>query len=234
MKRAFDLTVTLLASVAWAPVLLLSGLAIWVLDGRPILYLSRRRVFRSRSAPVPKLRVMRRDAEKLANRATVPLDGVRFLNIPPDSPLYSGVGRILEQCCLTELPQLFQVLRGDMSLVGNRPLPEDVIAALKEAFPEAEDRFLTKTGLTGPVQLVGRQNISDETRLRIETTYCRISLESYSPVMDFLILLYTVMFACRLKPQLSPAEVEEFLMGFARPEAVPASAFPSAAEHTGP
>jgi lipopolysaccharide/colanic/teichoic acid biosynthesis glycosyltransferase len=214
VKRAFDLIVTVLASVVWAPVLVLSCLAILVLEGRPLLYVSKRRVYAKRSTRVFKFRTMRRDADRIANRSTVPFEGTRFLNIHPDSPLYTRVGRILERCCFTELPQLVHVLAGEMSLVGNRPLPEDVVAALKEAFPDAEERFLTPAGLTGPVQLVGRESLRDDERLRIEIAYCRLAAGAYSMRLDFLILLYTVLMGARLSNHFSVAEVEDLLARF--------------------
>jgi hypothetical protein len=93
-----------------------------------------------------------------------------------------------------------------MGVVGNRPLPENVIRALREEFPWAEDRFLTPAGLTGPVQLVGRDAISDEARLTLEVEYCKGCLDSYSARLDFLILWYTVLIALRL---CRPMTIEE-------------------------
>ncbi len=214
-KRAFDLIICILAAPLWIPVLALSSLAILVTNGWPVLYCSHRRVYRSRSIRVIKFRAMVRNAEKIVNRQTVPLNGERFLNIPRSSPAYTRMGRLLEICSLTELPQLLHVLTGEMSLVGNRPLPEDVIAALREEFPYAEDRFLTQCGLAGPTQLAGRDRLSDEKRLRIEIGYCRLCLEAYSPRLDLVILLYTVLICLRLKRKLSTEAVVALMERYA-------------------
>lgn len=138
---------------------------------------------------------MRRDAERIVNRDTVPVTTTRFLNVPIDSPLYSPVGRVIERCMLTEIPQLVHVLSGQMSLVGNRPLPENVISALSREYPDAELRFEAPTGLTGVAQLIGRDFISDSDRLRIEIAYCQSVLTRYSFVLDIKILFFTVMLA---------------------------------------
>ena len=147
----------------------------------------------------------------------MPIEGVRFLNIPHDSPLYSGVGRMLERSCFTELPQLLYVLRGTMSPVGNRPLPENVIDALREAYPGAEDRFNTPAGLTGPIQLAGRDNLTDVQRLRIEIRYCDVARSSYSMSLDFMILLYTVLVVSGLHRSFTCEEIEELLSRYDRP-----------------
>src|SRR5262249_48509372 len=193
----FDLIVTLLAAVTWVPAIALSCVAILIFDGPPVFYISRRRVHRDRSINILKFRTMRRDADKVANRQTIPEEGVRFLNIPNDSPLYTRVGRVLEALCFTELPQLLHVLSGQMSLVGNRPLPENVVAAIKRDYPQVEERFDTPAGLTGPVQLVGRERLSDDQRLALEIHYCRMAQSTYSIWVDFQILLYTVLVVAR-------------------------------------
>lgn len=214
MKRLFDLVVTFLAAVTWVPALLISCIAIVVFDGRPVFYVSRRRVYRDQSIDVYKFRTMRRDADKIANRQTVPQEGVRFLNIPNDSPLYTRVGRMLERLCFTELPQLLHVLAGRMSLVGNRPLPENVVAAIKRDYPQVEERFDTPAGLTGPVQLAGRERLSDDQRLALEIHYCRLARSAYSMRLDFLILLYTVVVVGRLRRSFTFAEIEQLLAHF--------------------
>ena len=215
-KRIFDLVLCVLTVIVWSPALLLCATAIWLFEGRPILYISTRRVFRSQSLRLLKFRTMIKNAEKIVNRDTVPTQGVRFLNIPLDSPLYTRTGRIIEQCFLTELPQIFHVLKGGMSIIGNRPLPENVISALKKLYPQTEDRFLTKCGLTGPVQLVGREALSDEDRLMLEIEYCRVCLYSYSLRLDFMILLYTVLIAVRILKPCSISDVHHLLMKYAK------------------
>jgi len=214
VKRLFDLIVTLLAAVTWLPTVLISSLAIIVFDGRPVFYVSRRRVYRDQSIDILKFRTMRRDADRIANRQTIPEEGVRFLNIPSDSPLYTRVGHVLELICFTELPQLFHVLSGRMSLVGNRPLPENVIAAIRRDYPQVEERFDTPAGLTGPVQLAGRERLSDEQRLALEIHYCRVARSEYSVWLDFLVLLYTVLVVVRLRRSFTIAEIERLLMRF--------------------
>jgi len=237
VKRVFDVVLTVLAMLAWVPALILAGLAILVLEGWPVLYVSRRRVLRDRVQRVVKFRTMRRDAHLIANRATVPYDGTRFLNLPPDSPLYTPVGRVIERLCITELPQLFHVLAGEMSLVGNRPLPDDVFAALLELDPAAGERFDTPAGLCGPAQLAGRERLTDRDRLRIESAYCRVARTAYSPRLDFLILVNTVLMGSRLRPHFDLAEVEALVARYDRSPAVRAvrarTSVPAGAEAQG-
>lgn len=192
-KRVFDCVVTGLTVPLWLPLLVVCGSAIWVFDGRPIFYVSTRQTALARTGPVFKFRTMRRDADKIANRDTVPIGNRRFLNISADSPLYTAVGRRIERLGLTELPQLLHVLSGRMSLVGNRPLPGRVMDVLRESHPDVDDRFLTKAGLVGPVQLVGRDNLSDSERLWLEARYCRLAAGSgYAIGLDLRLLCFTV------------------------------------------
>ncbi|WP_028654713.1 sugar transferase [Nocardioides sp. J54] len=201
-KRVFDLFVAVTAAIAWVPVLLGASLMVLLMSGRPVFYRSNRWVRNGEMVRTIKFRTMVKNADKLVNRTTVPVEGVRFLNIPPDSPLYTRPGRILEGLGLTEIPQLIHVLRGEMSIVGNRPLPDAVMKCLREEFPYADDRFLTPAGLTGPVQLVGRDSLSDSERLRIEGAYCRAVLHGYRLRLDFTVLLSTVLIVAHLKKPL--------------------------------
>jgi lipopolysaccharide/colanic/teichoic acid biosynthesis glycosyltransferase len=218
-KRAFDLTVCLLLSPVWVPVLAFGALLILCFEGRPIFYVSLRRVFREQSIRLLKFRTMIRDADKLANRETVPVDGVRFLNLPRDSPLYSRTGRLIERFHLTELPQILHIITGEMSFIGNRPLPANVVACLQADFPRAEDRFLVRGGLTGPVQLVGRTKLSDEERLRMEAEYCNLCSRSYSVILDSTILLRTVLSCLGIQRFLRPEEVFALLTRHTAPTA---------------
>lgn len=211
-KRVFDLMAVLLSSPLWAIALLGGSLLILATSGPPVFYRSRRRVYRDQQATVWKFRAMVRNAERVANRETVPIQDQAFLNIPSCSPLYTRVGRLLERLSLTEIPQVFHVLSGRMSLVGNRPLPENVIAALKARHPEVEERFASRAGMCGPVQLAGRDRISDGDRLRIEIAYCRHCLESYSWLVDLRILAGTVLRCLRLRRPLPVGEIEAMLL----------------------
>ena len=199
-KRALDIVITGLAAVIWVPVLSLAALSVLVLSGRPVLYRSMRRVSNDDVLRIVKFRTMVKNAEALVNRSTVPIQNdVRFLNIAPDSPLYTRIGRLLERCGITEIPQLVHVLRGQMSIVGNRPLPENVVAALADEYPTASDRFLTKSGLTGPAQLVGRSALTDLERLTLEGAYCRACVRRYSVWLDVSILFATVLIVIGIK-----------------------------------
>ncbi|MEH3066732.1 MAG: sugar transferase [Aeromicrobium erythreum] len=193
-KRALDLFLTVAGAIVWVPVVLTVAAGILLAEGRPVFYRSRRRVSSDEVVLLTKFRTMVRNADKLVNRDTVPVDDTtRFLNIPADSPLYTRIGRFVERFALTELPQLWHVVRGDMSVVGNRPLPQNVIDCLREEFPQVTDRFLTRAGLTGPAQLVGREALGDAERLDLEAAYCRACLNGYQARLDIVILAATIL-----------------------------------------
>jgi lipopolysaccharide/colanic/teichoic acid biosynthesis glycosyltransferase len=210
-KRLFDLLVCLSAAIAWLPTVLLICLVSFVVQGRPLFYTSTRRVFLRQSARVPKFRAMVKNAEQLANRDTIPVSDQRFLNLDLDSPLYTPLGRFLERSQLVEIPQFFLVLQGKMSLVGNRPLPENVIASLLEIYPDTERRFDSPAGVAGPTQLIGRGKISDVERLDLEILYADFCIKRYSPWVDFLILLHTVLVTLSVKKAYSVDEIRKLL-----------------------
>lgn len=218
-KRTFDLVIALASAVIWLPGLIGGALLVLILSGRPVFYRSPRWVRTDRMVRTIKFRTMVKNADKIANRTTVAVEstGTRFLNIPPDSPLYTRPGRILEGLGLTEIPQMIHILRGEMSIVGNRPLPESVLSCLREEFPHADDRFLTSAGLTGPVQLVGRDSLTDAQRLEIEGSYCRAVLTGYRARLDFLVLVQTVFIVAHLRKPLSYQEVLDLIARHSAP-----------------
>jgi lipopolysaccharide/colanic/teichoic acid biosynthesis glycosyltransferase len=215
-KRYLDLALVFLGAPVWFPLLALGAVFIVATSGWPAFYVSTRRVYRSQTIRLMKFRAMVKHADRIANRETVPLAGQRFLNIPKDSPLYTPAGRWIERFFLTELPQVLHVLAGQMTIVGNRPLPENVSDALREKYPNAGDRFAVRSGLMGPVQLVGRELVSDDARLRLEIAYCRLCLESYSVSLDIALLAHTVFVLLRTLPQRTASEVEELMERYAR------------------
>lgn len=206
-KRVFDLIVGSAMALLIMPTFLLFALAILVLEGRPVFYVSQRRSGPGPAMPIAKFRTMRRDADRIANRETVPVATQRFLNLPITSPLYTPVGRLVERLMLTEMPQLRDVLAGRMSVIGNRPLPDNVVASLREEFPNVEERFLAPAGLTGPIQLIGREAVSDADRLRIEIAYCHLVRTAYSPLLDLNILIATVVGGIIENRRMTPQDV---------------------------
>lgn len=203
-KRVFDVAVICLAAVVWVPVVAIAGLAVLVFSGRPIFYRSRRWVGPSAAIEMVKLRVMVPNA----NKVVAPVDAGRFLNTPPDSPLYTPVGRILDRLGLNEIPQFVHVLRGDMTIVGARPLTEMVREALVEQHPDLDRRWETPAGLTGLPQLIGRHGVTDAQRLELEAAYSHRAATRPSILLDFKILLYTVLITFGL---MQPMTVEKAL-----------------------
>jgi lipopolysaccharide/colanic/teichoic acid biosynthesis glycosyltransferase len=195
-KRLFDVVVVSLAALAWVPVVAITSIAVLLLSGRPVFYRSRRWVSANQAITMAKFRVMIRDADKV----TSPVEAGRFLNTPSGSPLYTGIGRVLERLGLTELPQLFHVLRGEMTIVGPRPLTDVVRNCLLEQHPDLDLRWANEpAGLTGLPQLVGREDLTDTQRLLLEEAYDRMAGSRYRITTDFMILLYTVLIVIRLK-----------------------------------
>lgn len=194
-KRAFDIVVVSLAAVAWVPVVILTAACVLLLSGRPVFYRSDRSVGPRRVINMVKFRVMVPDAHRIA----VASSPDRFLNHPADSPLYTRTGRFLERWGLTELPQFFHVVSGSMSIVGSRPLTSAVDASLRARHPRVDDRYMTPAGLTGPPQLVGRDALTSDERLYLESSYCRAVATGYRFRLDFLILLYTVLIVLKIK-----------------------------------
>ena len=217
-KRLFDCTVTLLVAPLWMPVLAVCAALILLLEGRPVFYVSQRQIGIGVVRSVLKFRTMQRNADKILNRDTVPVIKTGFLNIPRDSAVYTPIGRLIERLALTELPQLLHVLSGRMSLIGSRPLPERVMEVLRATYPDADDRFLTKAGLTGPVQLIGRDSITDADRLALEIEYCQMAAgRGYRVRLDLWLLLYTVLVVIVPGRLLTVAKVRNKMCALAGP-----------------
>lgn len=219
-KRVFDITVVSLAAIVWLPVVAIAGLAVLLLSGRPILYRSDRWVGPGSLIAMIKLRVMVPDAASRPDTA----EGDTFLCTVPGSDLYTPVGRILDKLGLNEIPQFVHVLKGDMSIVGARPLTHAVKQALVDHHRFIDDRWLTPAGLTGLPQLVGRDALTADDRLRLEAAYSRRVLQHYQVGVDFKILLYTVLITFGLK---RPLTVDQALAVVNRPRAAAVGAVPA-------
>jgi sugar transferase (PEP-CTERM system associated) len=179
VKRVLDLVVATAMLVVLAPVMAAAALVIFVTDGAPVLY-SQDRVGRGgRPYRIWKLRTMRRDAEKL---------GAAWAK--DDDPRVLPAGRFLRRARLDELPQLWNVLRGQMSLVGPRPERGVFLEELKERYPLFQLRELVKPGLTGWAQLrYGYGSTIEEQARKLE--YDLYYIKNTSLFLDLVCLLAT-------------------------------------------
>lgn len=182
VKRLFDIVIAAGLLILSAPILLLAMAAIRLSDPGPATFVQQRIGFRCRRFNMYKLRTMRNDsavpAEALAGESV-------FLKLRGD-PRVTPVGQFLRRTSIDELPQLINVLRGDMSLVGPRPL---LISDFRK-FPKDKQllRFAMPPGLTGLWQVNGRSETSDEFRIQLDLHY----VERFSLWADLVILAKTV------------------------------------------
>ena len=185
LKRVFDVIVSAAAIVVLAPVMLAIGLAVRLSSRGPALFKQVRAGRNGEPFTILKFRTMCRDAEERINEVISPdeLDEPMF-KLRHD-PRVTKVGRVLRRTSLDELPQLLNVLRGDMSLVG--PRPEEMW--LVERYGETQRfRLQMRPGLTGPMQVHGRGELNFQERLAVEREY----VENYSLRKDLKILLRTI------------------------------------------
>jgi lipopolysaccharide/colanic/teichoic acid biosynthesis glycosyltransferase len=183
IKRAIDVTGAAILIALLTPVLLTAAVAIRLDSRGPVLFRQRRTGRHGREFQVLKLRTMRVGSERQrqALAGSNETDGHLF-KIRED-PRVTNTGRWLRRYSLDELPQLFNVLTGQMSLVGPRPLPRE-----DSAFTgHARQRLLVRPGLTGLWQISGRSDLSWDETLRLDLTY----VETWSLRLDLLILART-------------------------------------------
>ncbi len=189
VKRGLDVLLSLCAIVVLSPVLLLTAAAIALDDGFPVLFVQQRVGRRKRLFGMFKFRTMRRDA---------PHDMPTHL-FPDQHAFLTRTGRFLRRTSLDELPQLFHVLSGKMSLIGPRPAlwnQDDLIAA-RDQYQDTEGRTINdlRPGLTGWAQINGRDELSIEEKASLDGEYLhRLSLR-----MDVLCLLRTVSYVLRAR-----------------------------------
>ncbi|MDE7297547.1 MAG: exopolysaccharide biosynthesis polyprenyl glycosylphosphotransferase [Lachnospiraceae bacterium] len=178
-KRALDLIISCAAIIVLSPILLLTAAAIRVEDGGPVLYRQCRLTKDGRKFNVLKFRSMCVDAEK---------DGIARLSTGPEDERVTKVGRFIRRARIDELPQLFCVLRGTMSLVGPRPERPEIAAVYEREIPEFQLRLQAKAGLTGYAQVYGKYNTTPYDKLQMDLMY----IAHPSIIEDLRILFATV------------------------------------------
>lgn len=161
-KRLFDVVCSGLALLALSPVMLVVALAIKMTDGGPVFYKQCRLTKNGKEFMVHKFRSMRIDAEK---------DGVARLSTGDKDDRITPIGRIIRKVRLDELPQLIDILKGDMSVVGPRPERPEIAAQYMEELPEFALRLQAKAGLTGYAQVYGKYNTTPYDKLQMDLMY---------------------------------------------------------------
>jgi exopolysaccharide biosynthesis polyprenyl glycosylphosphotransferase len=178
IKRAFDMLASLLGLVILSPLLLLTIVAIKLCDGGPVFYRQTRLTKDGKEFQILKFRSMRVDAEK---------DGSARLSTDNDDRI-TPVGRFLRKCRLDELPQLWNILRGDMSFVGPRPERPEIAAIYSETISAFPLRLQVKAGLTGYAQVYGKYNTGPYEKLEFDLLY----IKNMSVLTDIRLLFATV------------------------------------------
>ena len=178
IKRVFDILISLLLIILTSPIMLLTAIAIVCYDRGPVLYKQIRCTKDRKEFKIMKFRSMRVDAEK---------DGVARLAQKNDSRI-TPVGKFIRSCRIDELPQLFNILAGDMSFIGPRPERPEIIKQYLEDMPEFAFRMKVKAGLAGYAQVYGKYNTTPYDKLKLDLTY----IENYSIWLDIKLMLLTV------------------------------------------
>lgn len=178
-KRLFDLVMSVTGIVILSPIMLLTALAIKLYDRGPVFYAQTRLTKDGKEFNVLKFRSMKVNAEQ---------DGVARLSSGDKDPRITPVGRIIRKCRVDELPQLFNVLKGDMTLVGPRPERPSIAAEYEEEMPEFRLRLQAKAGLTGYAQVYGKYNTTPYDKLLMDLMY----ISHPSLLEDLLIMFATV------------------------------------------
>ena len=177
-KRAMDIGFAGAACILTLPLMAATALAIKLQDGGPAVYKQKRLTIEGRKFYVYKFRSMRVDAEK---------DGVARLACDGDSRV-TPVGQFIRKVRLDELPQLFNILKGDMSIVGPRPERPEIARQYEAEIPEFRYRLRVKAGLTGYAQIFGKYNTTPYDKLKLDLHY----IQNYSLMLDVKLIIQTV------------------------------------------
>ena len=182
-KRALDIGIGTLLLLLFSPILLVAAVAVKLEDGGPVFYRQVRLTRDGQEFNMLKFRSMVVSAEQ---------DGVARLSTGDDDPRITKVGRVLRAHRIDELPQLFNVLGGSMSLVGPRPERPEIAAEYEREMPEFVLRLQCKAGLTGYAQVYGKYNTTPYDKLQMDLMY--MSKPSIVEDLKILFATFTILF----------------------------------------
>lgn len=177
-KRMIDLICALILAVITSPIMLVTAIIVKLYDGGPVLYKQVRVTRDDKEFKIMKFRSMKVDAEK---------DGVARLASKNDSRI-TPIGKFIRKVRIDELPQLFNIIKGEMSFIGPRPERPEIIKQYLEEMPEFAFRTKVKAGLAGYAQVYGKYNTTPYDKLKLDLTY----IENYSVWLDIKLMLLTL------------------------------------------
>ena len=178
VKRIFDVIFSLLAIIILSPLMLVMAICIRAEDGGPVFFRQKRYTKGGKIFEILKFRSMIVDAEK---------NGVQP-SVGEEDPRITKIGKFMRRTRIDEIPQFFNVLRGDMSFVGPRPERVEHVDLYVQQIPEFRYRLSVKGGLTGYAQVYGKYNTSAYDKLLLDLMY----IENQSTLLDFRIVLLTI------------------------------------------
>ncbi|MBR6469721.1 MAG: sugar transferase, partial [Lachnospiraceae bacterium] len=175
VKRLMDLIIASILLVVTSPILLVSAISIKKNDGGKVLFRQKRATANGRVFEIYKFRTMKENVENKS--------------VTADDDRITPVGRVLRKYRIDELPQLINIVKGDMSLVGPRPEMLENVEDYTKELPEFRYRLRMKAGLTGYAQIFGKYNTSSRDKLMLDLMY----IENYSLIRDIQLLFQTVL-----------------------------------------
>ena len=177
-KRMMDIVLCAIAMIPAAPIMAVVALAIKLEDGGPVFFKQKRMTRNGREFDILKFRSMIVDAEKYAG-AVLATD---------NDPRITKVGKVIRATRLDEIPQILNILKGDMSIVGPRPERKVIADEYCKDIPEFAYRLKVRGGLTGYAQIYGKYNTSAYDKLRLDLMY----IENYSLMLDIKLIILTL------------------------------------------
>jgi len=178
VKRIMDLVISGIGIVIASPIMLVTAIAIKVYDGGPVFFRQDRATNGGKVFKITKFRSMIVDAEK----------GGYSIPATDRDPRITPIGHFIRATRIDELPQLFDIFRGDMSIVGPRPERVEHVKKYGEEVPEFSYRLKVKGGLTGYAQIYGKYNTTPYDKLKLDLMY----IENYSILLDIKLILMTI------------------------------------------
>jgi len=173
VKPILDKLLALILIIIFGPVMIITAILIYLWDGRPVVFTQKRPGLNEKIFKIYKFRTMTNEKDE-------------FGNLLPDEKRLKGIGKIIRNFSLDELPQLFNVLKGDMSFIGPRPLLPEYLPLYNE---EQRKRHLVKPGITGLAQVKGRNALSWRKKFKYDVFY----VNHLSFKLDLYIICQTVL-----------------------------------------